>query len=179
MTMPIQQDLLSRPPMWLSRKFSLLYEGPDQDPSEYTAYLPFSDEEYDWVIRPWTLREEDIASGQNWSSGIPVVRRLMYQTQLNYGRSFGSHTVSAMGVFKREEYARGSMFKNYREDWVFRTTYDYDSRYLFEVNGAYNGSEQFGPGYRFDFFPSLALGWFVSNEKFFKVDWINRLKLRV
>lgn len=158
--------------------YPLLYEGPDQDPSEYTAYLPVSDEEYDWVIRPWNLREEDIASGQNWSSGIPVERRLMYQMQLNYGRSFGVHTVSAMGVFKREEYARGSMFKNYREDWVFRTTYDYDSRYLFEVNGAYNGSEQFGPGYRFDFFPSLALGWFVSNEKFFNVDWINRLKLR-
>ena len=70
------------------------------------------------------------------------------------------------------------MFKNYREDWIFRATYDYDSKYLFEVNGAYNGSEQFGPGYRFDFFPSLALGYAVSNEKFFHVDWMNRLKFR-
>src|SRR3546814_1677742 len=50
---------------------------------------------------------------------------------------FDIHNVSAMGVFKREEYARGSMFKNFREDWVFRATYDYDTRYLFEVNGAY------------------------------------------
>ena len=70
------------------------------------------------------------------------------------------------------------MFKNYREDWVFRTTYDYDSRYLFEFNGAYNGSEQFGPGYRFDFFPSVAVGWSISNEKFWQLDWINRLKVR-
>jgi len=38
--------------------------------------------------------------------------------------------------------------------------------------------EQFGPGYRFHFFPSVAVGWFVSNEKFFHFDWINRLKLR-
>jgi TonB-linked SusC/RagA family outer membrane protein len=103
---------------------------------------------------------------------------MMYQFQLNYARRFDLHNVTAMGVFKREEYARGSMFPNYREDWVFRTTYDYDSRYLFEANGAYNGSEQFGPGYRFDFFPSIALGWYVSNEKFFKIDWIDRLKLR-
>jgi hypothetical protein len=74
------------------------------------------------------------------------------------------------------------MFQNFREDWVFRTTYDYKSKYLFEANGAYNGSEQFGPGYRFDFFPSVALGWVVSNEDFFKnlsaLSFINKLKVR-
>lgn len=153
------------------------YKGPDQDPSEYTVLLPISSEEYDWIVRPWTIREEVIGDA-NWSGYIPVDRRMMYQFQLNYARRFDLHNVTAMGVFKREEYARGSMFPNYREDWVFRTTYDYDSRYLFEANGAYNGSEQFGPGYRFDFFPSIALGWYVSNEKFFKIDWIDRLKLR-
>lgn len=158
--------------------YPMKYTGPDQDPSEYTVLLPVSDEEYGWVIRPWSVRQEVIGEGANWTSGIPVDRRLMYQGQLNYARSFGVHSVSAMGVFKREEYARGSMFKNYREDWVFRTTYDYDAKYLLEVNGAYNGSEQFGPGYRFDFFPSLAVGWFISNEKFFKVGWIDRMKLR-
>lgn len=157
--------------------YPMLYEGPDQDPSEYTFLLPVSDEEYDWVLRPWSIRQEDIKAA-NWSGYIPVSRRLSYQGQLNYTRTFKSHSVSAMGVFKREEYAQGSEFKHFREDWVFRTTYDYDSRYLFEVNGAYNGSEQFGPGYRFDFFPSLALGWYITNEKFFKVDWIDRLKLR-
>jgi len=146
------------------------YEGPDQDPSEYTVLLPISYEEYDWHLLPWTIREEEIGA---------VTRRMMYQGQLNYARRFDLHNVSAMGVFKREEYAQGSMFPNYREDWVFRATYDYDSRYLFEANGAYNGSEQFGPGYRFEFFPSLALGWVVSNEKFFdKMDWIDNLKLR-
>jgi hypothetical protein len=41
----------------------------------------------------------------------------------------------------REEYASGSMFPQYREDWVGRLTYSYDSKYLFETNGAYNGSE--------------------------------------
>lgn len=154
------------------------YKGPDQDPSEYTVLLPISSEEYDWIVRPWTIRQEEILD-RNWAGYLPVYRRMMYQAQLNYARRFDEHNVSAMGVFKREEYARGSMFKNYREDWVFRTTYDYDSRYLFEANGAYNGSEQFGPGYRFDFFPSIALGWIISNEKFFhKLDWVDNLKLR-
>jgi TonB-linked SusC/RagA family outer membrane protein len=154
-----------------------LYEGPNQDPSEYTALLPVNDEEYDWIVRPWTIRQEAIQNA-NWAGYIPVFRRMMYQAQLNYARRFDKHNVSALALFKREEHARGSQFKNYREDWVFRVTYDYDSRYLFETNGAYNGSEQFGPGYRFDFFPSLALGWVVSNEKFFTYDWVDNLKLR-
>lgn len=157
--------------------YPMNYTGPDQDPSEYTLLLPTNEEEYDWILRPWSIRQEAITAA-NWTSGIPVNRRLMYQFQLNYSRSFGDHNVSAMGVFKREEYASGSMFKNYREDWVSRLTYDYNSKYLFEVNGAYNGSEQFGPGYRFAFFPSVALGWMVSNEKFFDVKWIDKLKLR-
>src|SRR3546814_226879 len=158
--------------------YPMLYEGPDQDPIEYTLLLPIGDEEYDWVLRPWSVRQESIGA-DNWSSYIPITRRLMYQFQMQYARTFFDvHSVSAMGVFKREEYARGSMFKNFREDWVFRATYDYDTRYLFEVNGAYNGSEQFGPGYRFDFFPSVGLGWYLSNESFFDVSWIDQLKFR-
>ncbi|MCK9310912.1 MAG: SusC/RagA family TonB-linked outer membrane protein, partial [Bacteroidales bacterium] len=147
------------------------YTGPDQDPSEYTTYLPtIGIGEYDWFLKPWTINDEVVSTS--------VGRRMTYQFQLNYARKFGLHEVSAMGVFKREESATGSNFPSYREDWVFRATYDYDTRYLLEVNGAYNGSEKFGPGYRFDFFPSLAAGWYVSNEKFFKLDWMNRLKFR-
>lgn len=157
--------------------YPMLYEGPEQDPSEYTVFLPISDEEYDWVLQPWSIRQEAI-SAANWSSYIPVTRRLTYQAQLNYAREFGAHNVTGTGVVRREEYARGSEFKHFREDWVFRATYDYDTRYLLEINGAYNGSEQFGPGYRFDFFPSVAAGWYLSNEAFFNVDWLDIVKFR-
>jgi TonB-linked SusC/RagA family outer membrane protein len=78
----------------------------------------------------------------------------------------------------REEYAQGSMFPRYREDWVGRLTYNYDGKYLIESNGAYNGSEKFAPKYRFGFFPSVALGWMLSNESFLKRDWLDKLKLR-
>ncbi len=148
------------------------YTGGDQDLSEYTETTPVNAASaFDWVVNPWSISAEGAGS-------LPITRRLMYQFQTNYARDFGSHHVGAMGLFKREEFARGSMFPSYREDWVFRATYDYDTRYLFEFNGAYNGSEKFGPGYRFDFFPSLAVGWYASNEKFFQVDWISRLKFR-
>ncbi|MDR1172162.1 MAG: TonB-dependent receptor [Bacteroidales bacterium] len=155
-------------------------ENPD-DESYYTVYLPASSGDYDWYVRPWSIRQEGVATGleNSWTSRLPVDRFLMYQFQLTYARKFGSHSVGATGVFKREESAKGAEFKRYREDWVFRVTYDYASRYMFEFNGAYNGSEKFGPGYRFDFFPSLGLGWYISNERFFSnIKWVDRLKVR-
>lgn len=155
----------------------LKYKGPDQDPAEYTSYYPVSDTEYDWVMHPWKAQEEEIKPA-NWANYVPVFRRMLYQLQLNYARRFGKHDVTGMGVFKREEYANGSEFPHFREDWVFRAAYGYDNRYLVEANGAYNGSEQFGPGYRFEFFPSVALGWYLSNEKFFRLKWMNKAKFR-
>ena len=143
------------------------------------VHLPEATGDYAWTLRPWSLRPETI-SLVNFRSKLPVTRNLMYEFQLNYARRFAQkHNAGATGVFKREETATGSDFKHYREDWVFRGTYDYDSRYFIEFNGAYNGSEQFGPGYRFAFFPSLGLSWYVSNEKFFSgIEWVDRLKFR-
>jgi len=153
------------------------YTGGDQDPSEYTETTPVTAANaFDWVVSPWAINQEEVSA--TFTGYLPITRRLMYQLQTNYARDFDKHHVGALALFKREQYARGSMFPSFREDWVFRATYDYDTKYLFEFNGAYNGSEKFGPGYRFDFFPSYAVGWNVSNEEFFKNDFMNRLKLR-
>jgi len=106
-------------------------------------------------------------------------RRLNYSGQVNYARKFGKHDVTAMGVFLRERFVTGSDWNRFREDWVFRATYNFDTRYFFEANGAYNGSEKYGPGYRFAFFPSFSGGWTISNEKFMQgIRFINTLRLR-
>ena len=109
-------------------------------------------------------------------------RRLYYSGQINYVNTFFTkHNVTLMGDFNRQEEARGSNEPLYREDWVFRVTYDYARKYLFEYNGSYNGSDQFGPDYRFDFFQSGALGWNISEESFiknFNFRWLDMLKLR-
>lgn len=106
-------------------------------------------------------------------------RKLNYSLQLDYGRTFDKHEVTALGLFSRLKEARGNGFPVYREDWVFRLTYNYAMRYFFEANGAYNGSEKFGPNYRFAFFPSLSLGWMLNEEKFMKkLKFIDMLKFR-
>ena len=106
-------------------------------------------------------------------------RKLYYSLQLNYARQFGKHDVTGLALFSREKTTSGSQFARYREDWVFRATYNYDLRYFFEANGAYNGSEKFGPDYRFDFFPSVSVGWMLTNEKFMeKLKFIDMIKFR-
>jgi TonB-linked SusC/RagA family outer membrane protein len=133
--------------------------------------------DFDWVQQPVNYRAE--VSGNSSGNLNDAYRRLFYQNQLNYSRTFDKHDVGATVVMTREQYAEGSMFPRFREDWVARLTYAYDDRYLFETNGAYNGSEKFAKEYRFGFFPSVALGWRISNESFLKdVSWLSNLKFR-
>lgn len=127
---------------------------------------------YDYVVPDWSVRPDNLSDGA-------TTRKIYYQIQLYYEKKVNRHNITLMGLFSRDERAQGSIFPMYREDWVFRTTYNFDERYFIEFNGAYNGSEKFGPDYRFDFFPSAALGWMLSNERFMKnIAWLNRFKIR-
>ncbi len=123
----------------------------------------------------WTTQGGSV---QNWNT----VRNMNYQLQLNYNREFGKHGVGATAVWTRQEVATGSMIPIRREDWVFRATYNFDDRYFVEYNGAYNGSEKFGKGFRFGFFNSGAVGWRPSAEKFWSAagldNWWQELKIR-
>ncbi len=121
----------------------------------------------------WSIREGE---ARNWATQ----RNIFYQGQINWGRRFGDHDVSLMGVFNRNQRATGSEFPHYREDWAFRATYNYADRYFVEYNGAYNGSEKFDRRHRFEFFNSGAVGWRISEEKFMKFsrNWLDNLKVR-
>ncbi|THU41203.1 TonB-dependent receptor [Niastella caeni] len=126
----------------------------------------------------------DFQEGIKWAPAPGAVtgnqRRLFYQLQLNYARTFAQrHNVTAMGLLNRNITANGSMIPSYREDWVFRTTYSFDNKYTIEYNGAYNGSERFAEANRFAFFSSGGVNWLVSKEEFMRsLTFIDNLKLR-
>ncbi len=64
---------------------------------------------------------------------------------------------------------------------VSRLKYDYASRYYIEGSFRYDGSDNFAPGYRWGFFPSLALAWDISEEPFFRnleINSVNLIKIR-
>ncbi|EXG77771.1 TonB-linked outer membrane protein, SusC/RagA family [Xylanibacter oryzae DSM 17970] len=163
-----------------SRGVSDLYNDPQHkwiDPATGTVYYKTA---FD------NNNKFDYQQGVLWSTSGGSVndyatqRNLNYQLQLNWGRDFGKHNVTAMGLFARQQYATGSEVPHYREDWVFRTTYNYADKYFVEYNGAYNGSEKFSKDNRFAFFNSGALGWMISEEKFIKdnLKFLDMLKIR-
>jgi TonB-linked SusC/RagA family outer membrane protein len=59
-----------------------------------------------------------------------------------------------------------------------RANYSYLGRYLAEANFRYDGSSRFADESRFGFFPSFSVAWRISEEPFFRLGWINELKLR-
>lgn len=133
---------------------------------------------------------------------------LNLQAYLDYGKTFGKHTVGAMlgysQIYNQYRYLRAYR-KNlptsnsldqinagevtgqttygteveYALRSVFgRVNYSYDDRYLLEANLRYDGTSRFPKDGRFGAFPSFSLGWRISEEDFFRVSWIDNLKLR-
>lgn len=70
-------------------------------------------------------------------------------------------------------------YQNANLSYFGRFNYDYNSRYLVEINGRYDGSSKFEAANRWDLFYGGSLGWRLSEEAFLKdVDVLSNLKLR-
>ncbi len=127
---------------------------------------------------PRRVENNTMNNGFN-ASTPPPQRKNNVQASLNYARAFGNHNVTGLllGQQQKRVYQNDVPFTN--QGLAFRATYNYDERYLFEVNAAYNGSENFAKGRRFGLFPAVAAGWVISNENFMKkTSAIDYLKIR-
>lgn len=113
-------------------------------------------------------------------------RTMYFETRLNYNRTFGKHTVEGLLTSSIRDYYNGNTQDSelalpYRDAGMAgRAAYNYDDRYFAEFNFGYNGSENFKRGYRFGFFPSFAIGWVATNEKFMQpyIKVLSKFKLR-
>jgi TonB-linked SusC/RagA family outer membrane protein len=143
----------------------------DRSLEEWVYTTPASLTGFDFVPTPLTYTNEIPISN--------VLRNIYYEFGLMYNRTFNSHRVGAMALMSRENFVTGNNWPSKREDWVSRITYDYKGKYLFELNGAYNGSAKFGPNYRFDFFPSFAVGWRISEENIVRNNFPQLTNLKI
>lgn len=58
-------------------------------------------------------------------------------------------------------------------------TYMFDTRYMITANFRADASSRFAPNNQWGYFPSVSVGWKISNESFMQnVGWISDLKLR-
>ena len=109
-------------------------------------------------------------------------RRITAEAGIDYKRSLGKHNVTGLLLYNQQKTFDPSLAflipKGY-QSFVGRATYDYNGRYLAEVNVGYNGTENFAPGKRFGLFPAYSLGWVASQENFFpKNGLVTLVKIR-
>lgn len=108
-------------------------------------------------------------------------RRVYLEANTNYNRSFGKHDLSGLLLYNQDSYNDGTAPQAFRHQGLAgRTSYTFDRKYIGEFNFGYNGSENFAKGNRYGFFPSVAMGWIASEEKFMEPlrDVFHKIKLR-
>ena len=134
------------------------------------------------------LRKENITWPIPYSDSRWGNRNWYAEASFNYARKFGKHNVGALLLYNQSKTyypwdSDGSLYRSIPKGYVGlvgRVTYDYDTRYLFDFNIGYNGSENFAEGKRYGTFPSFSAGWIPSSEKFWEPlkNVIGYLKLR-
>ena len=132
---------------------------------------------------------------------------LTLQLFANYNLTVNSHTFHLLAGYSQES-NRNSYVQAFRDnfpnnslfeinagaasnqqnagsasEWALRSVfgrlnYDYKEKFLFEANARYDGSSRFPKNKRYGLFPSFSLGYRIAKEDFFKVSWINDLKIR-
>ena len=70
--------------------------------------------------------------------------------------------------------------EEYLASWFGRVTWDWNETYMATVTMRYDGSSIFTDGKRWGTFPSVSVGWVMSNEKFMKStqSWLDFFKIR-
>ncbi|MFV0593622.1 MAG: TonB-dependent receptor [Draconibacterium sp.] len=116
---------------------------------------------------------------------------------LNYDKTFGDHNITALLGYERSywnyngfsaskkgllDYSitdittgteMNSIGGSYERDYAMisqfgRINYNYQGKYLFEANVRRDGSSRFAPDNRYGVFPSVSVGWRISEESFFE-----------
>ena len=134
------------------------------------------------------LRKENITWPLPYSDGRWGNRNWYAEASFNYARKFGKHNVGALLLYNQSKTyypwdSDNSLYRSIPKGYVGlvgRVTYDYDTRYMFDFNIGYNGSENFAEGKRYGTFPSFSVGWIPSSEKFWEPikNIMGYLKLR-
>ena len=146
--------------------------------------------------------------GGSASTSRGISKDIVIENIVNYNRDFDKHRVFLTGVYSFENSRSNTNrlsaqgFPNDFLKWygapqaalnvpgfsnsettllsaMGRINYSYDSRYLLTLTGRSDGYSGFGEKTKQGFFPSMALGWNIINENFFKwKDIFSQLKLR-
>ena len=131
---------------------------------------------------------------------------VLIENTLNYKKSFGGHNIDILGGYisqtgeSRSVGALGTNFptndlrvlsaatddtdvtgqlqKNALLSYLGRINYNFEGKYLLSATVRRDGSSRFAEDKRWGTFPSVSVGWRISDEDFFPSGAITNLKIR-
>lgn len=131
-----------------------------------------------------------------------------WENHLNYNNSFGNHNMDVSAIYsaQKKDYEsikiKGYGFSSEETNLQYmqnaskvdkpttrakeealvsaigRVMYNYDNRYFVSGSLRRDTSSRLHLGKQAEYFPAASVGWNISSENFFKVNFINFLKLR-
>jgi TonB-linked SusC/RagA family outer membrane protein len=161
---------------------------------------------YSWNFYPKMARGEDLRTEAQYNQTSTNNKEYLWENTLSYNRTFGIHSIDAVaGVSSQENlYIRmdaqgvgypsneirsllgskvqinsGYQDKGSLASTFGRLSYRLKERYLLTGTVRRDGSSKFASDYKYGVFPSVGLGWVVSEESFMKgLAFVDNLKIR-
>lgn len=155
-----------------------------------------------------TIKTREIPNGNRFQTSSNYSQNYQFNLGINYSRTFDKkHNLHVMLNYE-ESQSRGDNFNVFQEginiyDWekyaafgglidrgngygygarrgyIGRLNYDYQGKYLVESAFRYEASHRFPKHSRWGFFPSGSVGWRISEEDWYKIDFMDSAKARI
>ena len=156
----------------------------------------YADPTDEYNFQTGLLARTVIASSAGIENTMTQGYKTLLQGRINYNRQvFPGHELSVLAAYTEEYWFDRSLYasRNNRiypalteldaaltttqgtgggssseglRSGIGRINYVMYNKYLLEVNGRYDGSSKFLPGYQYGFFPSASVGWRFTEETF-------------
>ena len=181
-----------------------------QDLASKTFAYAYSVNAYDSSTKSYSyVQSANLLADGNLYQGDQKSQQVILRPTISYNNKFGLHDVGALFLYEQTQVKSsvlnasrtdydlfdlpeislgdaqtatnsGSSGKSAYAAYVGRLNYAYANKYLAEASFRYDGSYKFAKGHRWGFFPSVSLGWVMSEENFFKdaLPKIDYFKLR-
>ena len=128
----------------------------------------------------YTIKSDWNVPGSESKMSDYYFQNLAGYAQLSYDRTFNAHGVKADAVYYLSNLTRKGIKDPYKEQNLsIFGTYSYKNRYYLSAALSYSGSQALKGANQYKAFPSIGVGWIISDEKFMKkVDFLDYLKIR-
>lgn len=136
---------------------------------------------YSYTIESIFSYKKDIKKHNIFLTGLLSIEEKENKNNILNGEGFANDFLSYYGITQASKIVPSYVyFKTNLLSQMFRANYAYDSRYLFTFTVRRDGFSGFGANRKYGVFPSVALGWNISNEQFLSgaKQTLSTLKLR-